>query len=104
LSIHSDFLEGIHNKKMLIVTLNSKEKGIITRTCVPFDYGPSRKYQDCLPRYHFYDLNSPDGQHNLSIPLEQLIKIEVSTDTFEPSDYISWTTNWLVERDWGDYS
>jgi len=35
---------------------------------------------------------------------EQLILIELTGDFFEPSEYVTWTPNWFVARDWGEYS
>ena len=57
------FIESLNSKKIIIVTFDSHEKGVITRTCIPFDFGPSRRYKDGQDRYHFYDLDSPDGSH-----------------------------------------
>ncbi len=99
-----DFLEAINNKLILQITFDSKEKGIIKRTCVPFDFGPSRKYKDGLDRYHFLDLDSPDGKHNLSILPDQVINMTLTNNNFNPSDYISWTPNWHISRDWGEFS
>jgi len=42
----SELMEAIHNKKIVELTFSSKEKGIITRLCIPFDHGKSRKYKD----------------------------------------------------------
>lgn len=99
------FISAIHQKRKLEVTFDSNEKGVITRICIPFDFGPSRKYKDGLNRFHFYDLNSPDGKHNLSILPEQIVKILILDDTFNPGDYITWSPmNWFVKRDWGMYS
>lgn len=104
MSNYEKFIYAIHNKNMLNLTFDSKQKGVITRLCIPFDYGPSRRYSDGGDRYHFYDLNSPDGKHNLSIVPEQVLKIEVLDRKFEPVDYIHWKPNWFVKRDWGEYS
>jgi len=95
---------SINGKKLVNVKCDTKEKGIIERLCVPFDHGPSRRYKDGLDRFHFYDLDSPDGKHNLSILLEQIISIELLDDSFDPADYVTWTPNWIVKRDWGIYS
>jgi hypothetical protein len=99
-----EFLEAINNKLILQITFDSKEKGIIKRTCIPFDFGPSRKYKDGLDRYHFLDLDSPDGKHNLSILPDQVLNITLTNNTFNPADYISWTPNWHISRDWGEFS
>lgn len=99
-----EFLEAINNKLILQITFNSKEKGIIKRTCIPFDFGPSRKYKDGLDRYHFLDLDSPDGKHNLSILPDQVLNMTLTNNNFNPADYISWTPNWHISRDWGEFS
>lgn len=98
------FLKAIHEKRVVEIVFNSIEKGIITRKCIPFDYGPSRKYNDGSDRYHFYDLNSPDGRHNLSIQPGQLLKIALLGESFEPSIYVTWKPRWFVSRDWGEFS
>ncbi|MAC82771.1 MAG: hypothetical protein CL624_01415 [Arcobacter sp.] len=99
------FLEGIHNKKYLSVDFVAKEDNVLrNRKCVPFDYGESKKYRDGKDRFHFLDLNSPDGKHNLSILPGQVKKVEVLNENFKPEEYVTWTPNWIIERDWGEYS
>jgi len=104
MNLHTIFIHAIHTKTILNITVNSKEKGIIKRTCIPFDYGPSRKYKDGKDRYYFLDLDSPDGKHNLSILPEQLINVELSHKNFNPEDYVHWTPAWIVNRNWGKCS
>jgi hypothetical protein len=101
---HQIFLKSIFEKRVVRVKVNTYEKGLIERVCIPFDYGPSRRYKDGSDRYHFYDLNSPDGQHNLSILPGQLSEITLLEKTFNPGDYVRWTPKWHVKRDWGEYS
>ncbi len=102
---HDIFISAINEKKLLKVSINSKEKGAIERICVPFDFGPSRRNLEVNPdRYHFYDLDSPEGIHNLSITPDQLLEIEKLEKKFSPENYISWSPNWFVARDWGLYS
>jgi len=99
------FLEAIHLKRLLKIKFNSKEKGIIERTCVPFDFGPSRRSKDGFDKFHLYDLDSPDGKHTLSILPEQLLEIELLNIEFNPADYITWSPiNWFTKRDWGKFS
>lgn len=105
MSNHEIFLEAIKEKKIVKVKFNSKEKGVIERMCIPFDFGPSRRNMIPNPeRYHFYDLDSPDDKHTLSILPEQVILIETTEQVFDPADYITWKTNWFISRDWGIYS
>jgi hypothetical protein len=102
--MYETFIEAINQKLIVLLTFNSKEKGVITRNCIPFDFGPSNRYKDGRDRFHFLDLDSPDGKHNLSILPEQISNIEILNKEFDPSDYIKWTTNWHIPRDWGIYS
>ena len=61
------FMKSIEEKFIVKLTFNSVEKGILTRKCIPFDLGPSRRFRDKSQRYHFLVLDGPDGRHNLSI-------------------------------------
>lgn len=105
MSKYDDFIATIQSKKLIKVRFISEEKGMIERICIPFDFGPWRRKIETNPdRYHLYDLNSPEGEHNLSILPEQLISLEVLNDSFDPADYVTWTPNWFIKRDWGAYS
>ena len=99
------FLEAISSKNLVELTFLSKEKGVLTRTCAPMDYGPWRRHSSSPePRYHFIDIDSSNGVHPLSILEEQIQELNVLSDTFEPKDFIHWTPNWHIVRDWGIYS
>lgn len=102
--VNKNFVQAISEMKLVRVIFNSYEKGEITRVCVPFDYGPSRRYKDGTERYHFYDLDSPSSNHNLSILPDQIKNIEILNEKFLPKDYVKWTPNWFLKRDWGIYS
>ncbi len=98
------FLEAIHNKRIVKIKFNSKEKWVIVRYCIPFDFWPSRKFKDSEDRYHFWDLDSPEKKHNLSILPIQLLEIWLTDDSFFPWDYVKWQPNWFIQREWGKYS
>ena len=105
MSIKETLIGAIHGKKVVKITFTSKEKGLITRKCIPFDIGPSKRYKDKLDRYHFFDLDSPEGGHTLSILPEQAVTIELLDKSFEPGDYVKWSPiKWFIKRDWGIYS
>jgi hypothetical protein len=101
---YNDFIEAINKTKLVSIACNSYEKGIIRRKCIPFDFGLSNKYKDGLNRFHFLDLDSPDGKHNLSILPEQLFDLSILDEIFNPADYIWWAPKWHIARDWGKYS
>ena len=49
-----NFLKSINNKLIVSVTFRTV-KGIVSeRKCIPFDYGPSRRFRDKSQRYHFW--------------------------------------------------
>ncbi len=99
------FLSAIHAKKLVEIVFDSKDEGAKKRICVPFDFGPSRRNLSPNPdRYHFYDLNSPNGNHTLSITPDQLLSISILDDIFEPGQYVTWQPNWFISRDWGQHS
>lgn len=100
------FLQAINDKKIVKVKIDTYEKWIIERHCIPFDFWPSRRNLKVNPdRFHFYDLDSPDNKHNLSIIPEQLVSIEITGDNFEPWVYVNWKPiQWFYKRDWGKYS
>ncbi|WP_373897812.1 hypothetical protein ACER0A_010775 [Haloimpatiens sp. FM7315] len=103
--MHQKFIQAINQKKLVLLKFDSYEKGIISRTCVPFDFGPSRRYRDGQDRYHFYDLDSPSSNHNLSILPSQILDIKILDESFEPKNYVTWSPiRWFLKRDWGAYS
>ena len=101
---HEKFVEAILQKKLVKIVFNSFQKGQIERKCVPYDFAVSNKYKDRKVRYHFYDLDSPDSNHNLPVFPEQLISLEILAESFNPEDFVSWTPRWTIKRDWGRYS
>jgi len=98
------FIQSINEKLIIELTFKSVEKGIIKRKCIPFDFGPSRRYRDKSQRYHFLVLNGPEGRHNLSVLPMQIVKIELTALNFNPSKYIKWKPKWFLKRNWGVYS
>ncbi|MFD0992630.1 hypothetical protein [Tenacibaculum geojense] len=102
--IQETFRVAINEKLMVRVTFISKNKGILTKFCIPFDIGPSRRFKDKSQRYHFFAIDNKLGNHNLSILPNQILNIEVTTSTFNPANYISWKPCWFIKRNWGIYS
>jgi hypothetical protein len=98
------FIRAIREKRIVKVKVDTYEKGIIERRCIPFDYGPPSRGKDKSDKYHLFTLDSPSDKHVLSIFPVQLLSIEIENENFDPGDYINWETNWHVERDWGKYS
>jgi hypothetical protein len=96
--------KAIKEKKIVEISVNTLEKGMITRKCIPFDIGTSNKYKDGVVRYHFLTLDSPDGKHNLSVLLKDINYIKTLDEYFNPEDHINWQPKWKLPRDWGKYS
>lgn len=102
--MRNTFINAIYQKKLVELTFRDSDGSVKTRTCVPFDYGPSSRSKDKSDRYHFWDINSPDGSHNLSLLPNFVINIIILEEYFEPSEYVRWTPKWHFARDWGRYS
>lgn len=99
------FISHIHSRKKLKLTFYSKEDGHnLTRLCAPMDYASSSRAKDKTPRFHFWDFESDTKNHTLSLLDSQIISIEPTNISFNPSEFITWSTNWTIKRDWGVFS
>jgi len=105
---HNDFVSGINEKRKITLSFYSKEDGsVLIRTCAPMDFGPSRRVLNDINRYHFWDYDSDEQRHNLSLKAEQIVNIELTEDCFDPSEFITWDlikSPWFLKRDWGRWS
>lgn len=99
------FTTAIHEQVKIRVTFLSKEdERNITRFCAPMDYGPSRTAKNKDNRFHFWDYESDTRNHVLSLLPEQIINMQFTNEKFDPSEFITWNTNWIIARDWGRFS
>ncbi|GGY93474.1 hypothetical protein [Shewanella fodinae] len=99
------FIQAIHDKTKIRLTFASKEDGHnLTRICAPMDFGPSRRAHNQDNRYHLWDYDSDKSNHTLSLLPDQIVEMEFLEELFDPADFVTWTPNWIVERDWGRYS
>lgn len=99
------FVDAIHSKNRIRLTFQSKEDGhALVRVCAPMDYGPSSRAHNKSDRFHCWDYDSDTRSHSLSLLPEQVISIEILPDTFDPADFVTWDTKWIIKRDWGKYS
>jgi hypothetical protein len=99
--VNQTFLDAVQDTKLVELTFDSKEKGVITCTCAPMDYGHMRNSNSPELKYHFYNLKS---NHPMPISAQQIIKMRVLEEKFEPKNIISWQPDWHIVRDWGIYS
>jgi len=103
--MQTTFLAAIHSKHKVRLTFYSKEdQGFLVRTCAPMDYGPSRRTLDKSDRFHFWDYDSDQKNHTLTLLPNQIELIEVLDQVFNPAEFVTWVPNWFVKRDWGQYS
>jgi hypothetical protein len=99
------FIMAIHELIKIRVTFLSKEDSRnITRFCAPMDYGPNRTAKNKDNRFHFWDYESDTRNHVLSLLPEQIINMQFTMEKFDPSEFITWNTNWIIARDWGRFS
>jgi len=99
------FIQAIHNKTKIRLTFSSKEdRHNLTRLCAPMDFGPSRRAHNQDDRFHMWDYESDKKNHSLSLLPNQIVNMEFTDETFEPSDFVTWEPNWFVARDWDAFS
>jgi len=99
------FINAIHELTKVRVTFLSKEDGRnIIRFCAPIDYGPSRTAKNKDNRFHFWDYESDTRNHVLSLLPEQITNMQFTDEKFDPSEFITWSTNSIIARDWGRFS
>ncbi len=100
-------LSAIDEKHLVKVTFQAKlDRDIATRACAPTDYGDSRRTPKGINYLHFIDLDSPDpkGPHPLRLETYQVIEYEITEETFDPEQLVTWVPNWYVARNWGGAS
>ncbi|MEN4605756.1 hypothetical protein L2D04_00375 [Pantoea agglomerans] len=99
------FIDAIHNRSKIQLTFYSKEDdATITRLTAPMDFGPSRRAHDKSDRFHFWDYESDEKNHVLSLLPEAIESLMVIDQDFQPQEFVSWTPNWFIARDWGQHS
>jgi hypothetical protein len=103
--MQNDFIAAIHSKNKIRLTFFSKEdRSLLIRTCAPMDFGASRHATNKSDRFHFWDYDSDTKNHTLSLLPNQVKSIEILEQTFNPAEFVTWSPNWIVARDWGQYS
>lgn len=102
---HDIFISAIHSLNKVRVTFFSHKDGAdVTRTCAPMDFGPKAKENPPKDRYHLWDFSSPSGAHTESLEANKIHSILILDEVFDPEDFVTWTPNWHVSRDWGRFS
>lgn len=99
------FIKAIHDKTKIRLTFYSKQdRESLVRLCAPMDYGAGSRTKDKSDRFHLWDYESATSYHPLSLLPSQIINMNFLDEAFEPSEFISWTPNWIIKRDWGIHS
>jgi len=102
---HQDFIEAIHQtKKIKIVFFSKEDNGDIERTCAPMDYAVGQNIKDNIERYWVWDYDSDTKKHTLGIRPERIKLLVVLDENFDPAEFVTWTPNWNIFRQWGQFS
>ena len=97
-----NFIKAIHDKTKIRLSFYSKQDGaVLTRLCAPMDFGASRRAANKDDRYHLWDYESDTANHTLSLLPGQIVKMNFTDTAFDPSEFVTWTPNWIIKRDWG---
>ncbi len=68
------------------------------------DVGPRKSAHDKSDCFHFWDYESDKTNHILSLLPNQVVRMGVLPDKFNPFEIVQWITSCMVMRDWGLYS
>ena len=103
---HDVFIAGIDGRQKVLLTFLSREDSDShqIRTCAPMDYGPGSRPKDKSNRYHFWDYDSADGPHTLSLLPDRIVSIAPIEEQFDPAEFVVWDPDWHHPRDWGNLS
>ena len=99
------FIASIKAKTKVRLTFYSKQdESQQVRLCAPMDFGASSRAKNKDDRYHLWDYESERENHTLSLLPNQVVSMEFTDLGFNPAEFVTWKTNWIVKRDWGMYS
>jgi hypothetical protein len=101
------FIRAIRERRKVRLTFVSRDKGNLVRLCAPLDYGPSKRAKDDSDRFKVWNYDGPSGPHVMHLNPDQVLKIELLGECFDPAEFVTWDTTaspWFVSRDWGDHS
>ena len=102
------FADALQRKRLVLLKFKSKSDGqVLLRKCAPLDLAPGSKTKAKNYKFHFWDFDSSDKPHVLSLDPDQIIDLDILDDEFQPGDFITWdiaTSPWHVKRDWGEFS
>ena len=100
---YSLFVKAINEKKKIKMLKRDKEWNIVEKYYIPWDFAIWKKLKDKTEKYWNYNI---EDEHTSPTNQEDVVKIVVLDETFDPADYIDWEGpyDWAIKRDWGIYS
>lgn len=101
---YSLFVNAINEKKKIKMLKRDKEWNIVEKYYIPWDLAVGKKnIKDKREKYWNYNI---EDKHTSPTNQEDVVKIIVLDETFDPADYIDWEGpyNRTVKRAWGIYS
>ncbi len=64
----------------------------------------SRRAKRKNDRFHLWDYDSDTRSHTLSLNPEQIIELVILNEHFDPAEFVTWSPNWFISRNWGTFS
>ncbi len=93
------FMQALQSKNKIKITFYSPvDRQTLVRICAPLDYGPGKGPNDRSDRFHVWADESVSGAHLLSLNPEQVRRLEILDEEFDPADFV-----WFLARDWGQH-
>lgn len=102
--MHNEFIKAIHSKKLINLSYRKKDGTFTSRKCAPLDFGPHKRYPNKGDLYHIWDFEGSNGPHVSSLEADQINSLEVLSEEFEPDEFVNWSVDWSIPRNWGAFS
>lgn len=102
---HKQFIQALAERNKVCVRFYSlADSGVIDRVCAPLDYGPQASIPGSVNRYSLWDYTGNNGAHTLALLPEQILDLRILGETFDPAEFGSWPSPWVIPRDWGSHA
>jgi hypothetical protein len=89
-SDHNVFVQGIEQKRKIKFTLYHKiNQQHLVRHYAPIYYSKTPVEEDCPEAYYVWDLEDIEGGQFLALPPSQIVKMELTEETFNTEDFNS---------------
>ncbi|MDD3645953.1 MAG: hypothetical protein PHH06_00940 [Candidatus Gracilibacteria bacterium] len=98
--LYEKFIRAIDNKLLIKIAYFNKFGKLLTKICVPYDFGIMHSYRDLQNRYFFYNYKHIEKNTILHIKASNMYFIELLEETFCPISLGINNKSFILLRNW----